>query len=392
MTDTTVISLPTISAKDSKRIDKILNNNDHPVYVPKDEITTLFDRLNLVFWHPISNVKQCSFCRDIALFHNDEANMSACGECMMDLENKEIDVCNPGDHPVSLKLRNIMCEWADRNHWTCISTGEYFDGYKVAHNICYVCHQSIANDPEKEIIIPTGGGAVAHYDCGNEHGFRNYFNDENYNDIFTGRGVEVEDLIADLDETPSHTPEISSEDLNRLERCFDAANVPARVDYEPMKELFLVVHRKNWIPTKECRGCTFCRNRCTYHNESLNMLACIACYKILFAGNINILHPEKCEVSNHLRCLVRKWVESQFYHIISANLLFNEYGVTYKRCFKCKKVIQPDEQVKIVKDCISHTECDPNNWCFSMIHDGILREIIESEQFGWAQMLENLRI
>lgn len=98
---------------------------------------------------------------------------------MLIITEKEIDVINSGDCPVSSWLRVFLCDWIDRNHWTSVSTNSYYNEY----NKCFICSNIIEN--KDDIAVATGGKGVAHFDSGDDIGFRNYFSKEEYDEIIS---------------------------------------------------------------------------------------------------------------------------------------------------------------------------------------------------------------
>lgn len=98
-----------ISGDDRKILEKILRCNFHPNNLNTDDIYEVFDRMKLAFWRPIHMDCNCTFCHDSASYQNTPAGMLACKVCMYDIQNKEIDILCPEEHPVSLKFRQIIC-------------------------------------------------------------------------------------------------------------------------------------------------------------------------------------------------------------------------------------------------------------------------------------------
>jgi len=264
--------MTTITCEDAEKIDTLLDHNDHPLFVDSGEITEMFDLLSIVFWTKYSGDRSCSFCHEPAWHHNEQINMYACATCMLDLENGEVDVFQPDDHPVSLKLFNIIREWVDTNHWTSAQTAVYFDEYEITHNYCHVCQNTIENIPETYVAIATGGKAVAHSECATREGFRNCFTD--YEDIC--EDLEIPDRIADLNSIPDYCPPISEEDSQKLSNLM-RSHLP-QLDYSGAVDLVQHYHQKYWIFVPSGRRCTFCPNSSPWYNEYLRSSACETCF------------------------------------------------------------------------------------------------------------------
>lgn len=209
--------------------------------------------------------------------------MLACDICMSDIENKELDIINPDDHPVSMKLRNIICNWLDMNHWCCVGTNIYFCEYNIIYNHCYVCSKNIDNIEGMDIAIATGGGAFAHYECANSKGFRNYFSKKSYNEILDN--LESEDNINALDKTPYYVPPFSNSDKEKLSHIMQSVQLQSLTDTH-INRIFFYLNVKYWKPINQRSGCTFCRFQCHYHNERLNLFSCSKCLDIIAKQNI----------------------------------------------------------------------------------------------------------
>lgn len=57
-----------------------------------------------------------------------------CKECVVEIQNGEIDILDPGDHPISIYLREILCHWADKNSYLVIPRGN-----RTSHGTCPIC-------------------------------------------------------------------------------------------------------------------------------------------------------------------------------------------------------------------------------------------------------------
>lgn len=57
--------------------------------------------MKIAFWRPYIN----NYRDDVALHENTMTNIYACNICIYDLKNKEIDLVDSDEYPVSLKLR-----------------------------------------------------------------------------------------------------------------------------------------------------------------------------------------------------------------------------------------------------------------------------------------------
>lgn len=375
-------SLLEISPDDQVYLGRVLDHCDHPVYVDDSEVSDFFDRFKLVFWKPITvGPDLCSFCQNPASYNNKPVEMTACETCMYDIENGEIDVFNPEDHPVSRKIRTILCDWADREHWSCTSAEELFGEFEVTFNICYVCKKTIECQPNVEVAIATGSCAIAHYECASEHGFRDYFGEEDYNGIFTGR-LEVDDMIADLDGTPYYMPEMSQEDSDQLEKILEVADLPNHVNYDEIRNIFDFLHAKYWQPTEEQRGCSFCQYPCTLHNDSLNLLSCYKCIQYIYTGSINVINPNNT-VDRYLRTFIDKWANQVWFH----QTRFRELGLTYNTCQICKHDIDSNDEVAVTHVVIAHLHCFRAKGSTPSIS-----KIVLSESFGLDAMISALKL
>lgn len=193
--------VPDIACGDTEKIAVLLNNSAHH---NTDEITELFYRMALIFWNKYNGTDLCTFCGDSAGYYNKPANIYACDTCMLDLENGEIDVFHADNHPVSCYLFNIICKWANREHWISTQSEVYFDKYKITYNHCHVCNATIENIPDTYVAITRGGCVVAHSHCAEE--FQKHFTD--YEDVCICENLEIPKLIANLCETPNHTTDL----------------------------------------------------------------------------------------------------------------------------------------------------------------------------------------
>lgn len=190
-----------------EKLEEILDEHDHDVYVDKEEMDLYFDKLKLVFWEKcFTNESPCVFCGDITEYINIINNMFACSACYVDLENKEIDICHPGDHVLSNKLRTVLCEWADLNHYCECSSEDFFGFCGMTHNICYICHNIIESNSDN-VALATSARAIGHPKCVAQYGFRNHYTDTEYNDIFE---TQVSEYIKDLNNDPDFCHKKSS--------------------------------------------------------------------------------------------------------------------------------------------------------------------------------------
>ena len=197
------------------KLNNILDMMNHPDYVDRDRLLTLFDKLNLVFWQSSEpNISQCSFCTDKTEFFNKHINMFACSSCMQDLENKEIDIFYPDDHALSNKLRLMICNWIDMNHHCYCNSAEYFADYKMNYNICHICHNDIEDNPDDDVAIANNIKAVAHGGCVGIVGFQNCYSKEDYDAII--EDLDIDKYIDILDKIPLYQPPMSNNDKEIL--------------------------------------------------------------------------------------------------------------------------------------------------------------------------------
>src|SRR5436853_1932151 len=269
------------------KLDEVLDVMDHPVYVDRGDISTFFDKLNMVFWKAIDTHQiKCSFCYDIAEFFNKPINMHACSSCIQDLENKEIDVINPEDHALSNKLRSIICQWIDMNHYCCCNSVEFFEEYNIIYNTCHICNEVIENNSEDDVAIATNARAIAHYKCAEAIGFRNHFTEEDYDGIISS--IHIDDYIEVLIETPSYVPEIAILDKQYLNQIMNDEKFVNTINYKEIFELFGNLHPKQWNIIDIQQGCKFCYSPCRYYNPILELFSCHQCLSFIESGNINI--------------------------------------------------------------------------------------------------------
>lgn len=434
-----------ISYEDQAILEMILDHCDHPAYVDYDPVYVLFDRFKLAFWCKNVNINSvCSFCQEMALYHNKYVEMCACIECMADIKNKEIDVLDPQDHPMSIKLRNILCDWANKNHWCRIPSESYFNEYDLNCDMCYICNMSIRNN-DSDIAIATGCRAVAHSDCATSSGFQNYFTEEEYNIIFSDLDVDITHIISSINENPSYTPTISDEDKAQLKTIYQSIYHLDDLDLvnNEISDLFRYLHQKYWKELQLRQGCTFCLYESYYHNETLNIFACRACMQKIRTGNINILFPELCPSCNNpsidfiqemdyvvYRCLkcdgftrkqakipgspcfpypfslcsisiylakyIDKWAEKLYLTKIvpmNAGSLFDNYNITHDICDICKHIIKRKHDVIVHHNAIVHETCMGSyGLIFKSYHRKFKKSILRSRQFNLCMMIENLQL
>ncbi len=335
----------TISESDQIKLDDILDHNDHPIYVNKDEIESFFDMVKLTFWSPSIGI--CSFCSKSASHSNIHVNIFSCDECMLILEGKEIDVMS-SDDPVSVYLRTFLENWIDLNHWTSIDSESYFTEYDVKYNTCFICSNTIETG---DVAIATDGKAVAHFNCAEDKGFRNYFNKDMYDEIITD--LEIDEKIADLDTVPEYIPPIMQEDRDKLTQLI--STLPA-IDHSELDTFFGYLGYQHWVPISEIGGCTFCRYGCQYHNERLNLLSCGKCLNVIISDMIYITYPQN-DVSYYARLVVTKWMNKNYFYPTNSHQVYNEYKVTYNTCQICKHCISNNELLGVAPDIIAHIDC-----------------------------------
>jgi hypothetical protein len=384
--------IDTISEIDQSNLENMMECNDYHTFVERDEIESFFDRLKLLFWYPINkrpdNVdeQRCSFCKTVATYHNDSAEMLACDACMYDIENKEIDIINPDEHPVSLKLRTIVCNWIDKNYYMSTSTDSYFDEYGIKYNKCFICCDVIANEPKTDISIAIGADAIAHYSCIEREGFKDYFTTESYNDIISS--IHLDDCIGELDETPYYTPPIPVSESERLNKIVEN-NLQLNLTVI-RSTFFSYLRNEYWNPIKRSEGCTFCQYQCNFYNADLNILSCSKCMDILVRGNINIIDPVSC-VDMYLRFVIHKWMDKNYYYRMSANSLFNEVNITYDVCHICKLKIIPDEDIGVIKDAIAHVTCIEDKGLSFVFRYQLMNDILKSKTAELTDMIQSIK-
>lgn len=167
-----------------EQLENVLDSCDYPVYIERDEVEKIFEELKPINWESYSqSTEKCEFCRDVVNFRNKKTKIAICESCMYEIYDQEFDVVEPKDHPMSIKLRSLLCDWIDRNQWVYVSSYTYFVEMKIAHNTCGICQQVIKNF--EEMAVPGCARMVAHLKCAEEHGFRNYFTQKEYDDILS---------------------------------------------------------------------------------------------------------------------------------------------------------------------------------------------------------------
>lgn len=177
---------------DTKLLNEILDGLDHPVYVYWDELDHLFDILKSDKWLPTKLTFPCFFCAELSTYRNKNQLIFICDHCFGQLENQEIDLMDPENQPVSVKLRSLVCDWIDLNYYSVISANDLFNDCKFTWNICTICQKEI--NQEDDVAIPTDN-AIAHYICASTKGFRNFYSKYDYNQIMNGH---IDNLISEL--------------------------------------------------------------------------------------------------------------------------------------------------------------------------------------------------
>lgn len=359
----------TIPEEEVTKLETILRHNDHPAHVDTAIADELFDHMKLILWKEIEfvpvvvqgkehiphNERKCSFCTEPAEFHNEVADMLACETCMYDIRNKEIDIMNPEDHPVSIRLRSILCDWADKHHYCCVDSEVFFGEYHVEYNRCFICHNTIERDPEEEVLvaIATGAGAIAHYQCAHSTGFQNYFTTTDYNEILSG--LDLEERISDLDTTPHYTHPVSMHNLGHLDLLF---GVQQPVDQSELMTHLRLFEPCGWIPTNRIEGCKFCLRQCSHMNPQLGILSCSDCLNVLSTRTFTDWDESSNKVLAYLKHVISNWLQRNNFHTIDAYTLFHNRNITHNRCNVCKDIILDNcELVAITRDTVTHITC-----------------------------------
>lgn len=144
---------------------------DFPIH--DDDFNTLIGESN---WKITSNQK-CSFCFQSASFRNYYLKIYSCQDCYIKIQKQE-------NHPVSLTVNVFFKDWIDRNYWMSCDIGLLYEKYKIKHNICFVCEQTL---PQKyvEVCFTSVGDkcALAHMDCVTQKGFTGLFEKADYEEI-----------------------------------------------------------------------------------------------------------------------------------------------------------------------------------------------------------------
>ena len=178
---------PQVSDDDKKKIDKIMETQCHlhDIDVQTEEIKNFIDlfveRINSAYW--LFNYRpttMCDFCGGLSEYVNSDLDMVACVSCYSDIEYEEVDVFDPGDHPVSNKIRNVFCHFIDEQHCASLLHKQYFNDYRFSCNICCICHeimrQNLTHDHAAQLDYArvTSDYHIAHRNCFEEHGFRKF--------------------------------------------------------------------------------------------------------------------------------------------------------------------------------------------------------------------------
>jgi hypothetical protein len=132
---------------------------------------------------------------------------------MAEFNNKEIDIRDPGDHDISRVLRDIICDWCDRNFYAETSDDMFCDiDNACKHTICYVCNKEIKTEDQNEsdnVAIANNAKAIAHIQCARSVGFRNHYSDTDYNGMIDrlkcAKHIRRLDTPASCDEQSSLT-------------------------------------------------------------------------------------------------------------------------------------------------------------------------------------------
>lgn len=329
--------MSTIPSADTKKISRLLR--DLECECESADYFELFDRLHIVLWSKYSGDEKCSFCEEPAFHSNKFAKMYACETCMYDLENGEVDVFHPEDHPVSLKLLALLRDLVDTTCWTETSPEEYFIEHGITYNNCHVCHLPIDYG---RVAIAFDAKAVAHYSCAREHGFRNHFT--NYEKFFNN----VPQLISDLAGTPFYSPPISKDDLQKL--CALVKSHLPLFDYSSAMGPIHLFHHKYWTYKPSSIRCTFCPNSSLWRNECLRVDSCDTC--LTDAINVTPLTTPFYFIMHKIRDLL---LSSLRINMKARDLISN--FITYDRCQICKKVLESDDDIAVGDKCIVHLTC-----------------------------------
>lgn len=343
-----------ITKEDQDKIEQLLDNHDHPVYVDHHEPDILFDNLKLIFWKSYrGESRSCYFCCEPAAYYNSQACMYSCEECMYDIENKEIDILAPNDHPVSVKLRELLCDWVDREYWCSTDTQSFFDDYGITANLCYICNTVIEKHPGDEVAI-AGTTAIAHLKC-IDTGFRNYFFDSDYDDIFASKACDVCGHINDLNSRPKYLSIMSDQEKSKFRQLTQSLNLSETMDYTYIKEYIRSLHPREWVAATRVQGCTFCMQGCTRDNVTLQISSCNTCYQSICDDTI-MTDPNN-KIKDYLMGVIRNWIGKHYFTQISGELYFGTFGMQYSMCNICKDIMEPQDHLAINDCSVSHLSC-----------------------------------
>lgn len=164
---------------DIDTMDWLLDVSDHIEYFIKSIKST--------HWIKLYETQSCTFClHRHGTYKNDEFKLISCDECFSDIYTGEIDILDPCDHNVSQYIRKFFCEWVDMNYYGFIDSGDFCDR-KISYNQCDICDNLLKPfDGNFALTVENSNFFVCHDYCIENNRIKNFYNDNNYNDIFTG--------------------------------------------------------------------------------------------------------------------------------------------------------------------------------------------------------------
>lgn len=350
--------MDSMSVNDRDKITELIS--DECLTENCEALIDFFDRCSLVFWSRYHDQHSCSFCCSPAVYHNEYAllpvsglllGLYACDSCMYDLENGEVDIINHDDHPLSLELYHIICDWINKNYWVDTDAESYFDTHNITYNRCDICHEIIYDDHGQSIALAHDGLFVAHKQCAVSKGFA--YDSATLSSILDD--LNLSDLTYFLQKTPDYTPPLSQENIRILSDCVEH-NLPT-FDFSDAHRIISQYNPKFWQPSIRRTRCTFCDNSATLHNEDLHVDSCDTC--ITFIPNVNARTPHSSQCLL-FRDRLSQWLNTKFCVRIKAQTLFDtcgQWALNYHRCMVCKKVIELDRDVAVTTAYIAHGDC-----------------------------------
>jgi hypothetical protein len=341
------------SEKDKAIIDEHLEYSDFSVFFRSEQTIREFEYyLSGKNWDLIADQqhgKKCFFCDNPAKYDNFALEMFACSGCYFEINDGEIDLIDPGNHLISKKIQQQLREIIDMVY--CCSDGDDCSITIFENRTCFICSQNIV---EGEFMMTEVNNkyAIAHEKCHGQHGFRGFFNDEDYKSII--EDIE-EDILRDLESNRSYHIQ------KRVDPC-RLIRVTNLGDQNKLDRLFF----RHEFYQEGCVQAFFNQCKISLQNHlpiireiyvtlnppippgSWNM----ACIEII--EYLNTILPPKW-----LRINIKKLIDENLWISFPRNKLFVEEKITHTTCaFCCKTLLNNDED----EICISGNN---RNWAMA---------------------------